>query len=1638
MSLVAWYKLNGNALDSSGNGNNGTIVSTVGYVNGGPIGSCGNFTGAGNIDINNLLTYINSTPFSLSVWIKTTGLASGQGFNGILTLTYGLRLGIDGYGNVAFRNYQDYCDSVTTTNLNNNQWHHIAGTYDGQTMKLYIDNKLINTTINAKSKNIYTNAGCIGADVNNTPVYRFNGNIADVRIYNHALTTKEVEGLFSSKILHYDFKQFQEPTVNILNFDTSLNIWPSGDSNANTLVIKQNAHSLKIIGTCNKPGEYAYIYPIYTTTSGNLYTFSMKIVNNHSSIFKIQIDIKNNENNDRLSPVLLFNIAQNETKYISVSSTIPNTTTKITPNICLITDPTTGYVNADVFECQLEAKPYVTNFILGSRAGTAIDISGHNNNGTIIEASSPKWIKDEIINKGCYQFDGVNDYIQIPDIGINTGNCTISFWCYCDEDEVRDIFFGNYSATNSFNIEKTTGGILRIYISNPAKDLYLTEFIMPKNEWIHVIVTISSFGVEVYKNGIKVYSDLTLSLGNIVFGNPFYIGRDSRTGATAFKGKIADFRIYNKVLTIDEINEEYTNKISFDENGKIYCDEIIENYKHFEIYAKQYPSDGNAIPYAGTYVNGVRDHPYSRSWNISVWNPTKNDWADDVYFYGALTIPHPACGRFDCYDATIGPAQQNAFIKTLQNINENYIVIIAAAHAPETFGAGMIEEIKNYGGTTAKLGWAGNRYSYICVGKKNLGEGNAIREELNNLPAASNSDLTWAYTEFELNKKTKLKLNENNTIECSEINKINVSDGLVAYYPLDGDTNDYSGYNNHLTNYGATTVDKFKSKDCYSFNGTNSDINLGSFFTYQTFTISLWVYAGTTQATYADIFDNNHSGNQNFVCQQNADNVNQYVFGVNNAAGNISATGTIILTPKTWTHLTFTFTPNDRLVAYVNGIMHSQGALASGKNILYSSQNLRLGRWGGGGRNWNGKMSDFRIYNRVLTQNEISDLYDTSKTSTTTGLVAHYPLEGNTNDYVGTNNGTNTGATISYANYSTSGDDRCYSFNGVKNYMSSNFALLGDPVFTVSGWFRRTADFIYVGPWGIGNGGVTAETIESYTNVTNKIGVDLWGAGVQYSNIDYPLNEWVHIIWMKTGLLYSSKTMKIYVNGVNIYPLTNADPAPKTMNITSGFGLGRISKSSDSHYTPIDISEFRIYNRVLTNKEIKSLSNINRPKKQLVTHYPLNGDTNDYSGNDNHLTNYGATIVDGINGQKCYSFNGTNNYMNSNAPITNISLNNSTLSLWCYIESNSNQIIFASSNKLCISMYGNYMVFVAGTSAEKIRMCSSNIIQFNNWNHIVVKYINNIPYVYINKKEVDYTLNIEYWTHNKIGIDIGRRVIDGVGSIFFKGKLQDIRIYNSALTDNEINDLYNNFDLDYYDKEYDIYNSTTDKALQFNNEGKIFIKSDKTIIEPDEINNTGGIDEHTILMLHGEYLTDSSLDDRVVSSVGAVQTSTAQKKFGKSSLYFNGSSYLSFTPYVIGTGDYTVDFWFYNTATTGAFRRWISSSIGGWEAGTFCFREQPAEILNSSYLTMTTPVVRNEWTHYAVVRSGSTSYLFINGVLITSGTSTITDFYEPLAYIGGAYTSNTECIAGYIDELRISKIARWASNFIPATQPYSK
>ena len=163
----------------------------------------------------------------------------------------------------------------------------------------------------------------------------------------------------------------------------------------------------------------------------------------------------------------------------------------------------------------------------------------------------------------CYSFDGSDDYISIDYSELykifkgGPQQFTIAFWIY-HADTTRAIIFGDYNlaGTIGFNIELTTEHQIRFYWNGSPDKKFAAATAIAASEWTHIVLTYDGSKINIYKNGILQLDSWS---GTLVTKNKtsglFYLGRDSRTGATALNGKINDFRIYDTALSPREIKE---------------------------------------------------------------------------------------------------------------------------------------------------------------------------------------------------------------------------------------------------------------------------------------------------------------------------------------------------------------------------------------------------------------------------------------------------------------------------------------------------------------------------------------------------------------------------------------------------------------------------------------------------------------------------------------------------------------------------------------------------------------------------------------------------------------------------------------------------------------------------------------------------------------------------------------------------------------------------------------------------------------------------------------------------------------------------------------------------------------------------
>jgi hypothetical protein len=187
--LAAWWKLDNNAQDSSGNGNNGTLNGGPTYVTG-KLGGALSLDGIDDyVDCGNAASLNITDTITVAAWVKTSDTENGQHNEYIAKgdQSYALKHNAGNY--IEFFIYDaGNWHAVQTPGLTmafNNAWHHLAGTYDGTQIKLFLDGKLVASRLYKGGIATSTYNLNIGRNAEYTDRLYY-GLIDDVRIYHGA------------------------------------------------------------------------------------------------------------------------------------------------------------------------------------------------------------------------------------------------------------------------------------------------------------------------------------------------------------------------------------------------------------------------------------------------------------------------------------------------------------------------------------------------------------------------------------------------------------------------------------------------------------------------------------------------------------------------------------------------------------------------------------------------------------------------------------------------------------------------------------------------------------------------------------------------------------------------------------------------------------------------------------------------------------------------------------------------------------------------------------------------------------------------------------------------------------------------------------------------------------------------------------------------------------------------------------------------------------------------------------------------------------------------------------------------------------------------------------------------------------
>jgi hypothetical protein len=177
---------------------------------------------------------------------------------------------------------------------------------------------------------------------------------------------------------------------------------------------------------------------------------------------------------------------------------------------------------------------------------------------------------------------------------------------------------------------------------------------------------------------------------------------------------------------------------------------------------------------------------------------------------------------------------------------------------------------------------------------------------------------------------------------------------------------------------------------------------------------------------------------------------------------------------------------------------------------------------------------------------------------------------------------------------------------------------------------------------------------------------------------------------------------------------------------------------------------------------------------------------------------------------------------------------------------------------------------------------------------------------------------------------------------------------------------------------------------------------------------------------------DSSPNQYTITNVGTGAISTARSKYGTGSYLGAVNSYFTVgtdnTPFAFGTGDFTIEFWYYAANLASQHNIVVFSNLANSaivQLGS-TFRYQ---YLNVNRITSTSIVI-NTWYHVAVSRVSGISRMFLNGVLQT------TTYADTINYLSTGtqwqFGGNAAYVNGNMDDLCVTKgVGKYITSFIP-------
>lgn len=1219
-------------------------------------------------------------------------------------------------------------------------------------------------------------------------------------------------------------------------------------------------------------------------------------------------------------------------------------------------------------------------------------------------------------------FNGTSSQIVLSNLLSSGSTFSIQFWIKPSDFINQQRFFYR----THFFFATFAGSSLLHFAFNSGGAIY-TNVNLVAGQWFHIVVTYDGSTVLIYHN-----SGTPSVIGGGVLINAPSMVLGSYDGGDYYSGLIDEVAFWNgKVLTASEVSTLYNNGegLTFPFQKLITPKRVLRfnNTSLSNGLIAYWKMDGNSydaireLSSTDTsigYVDGKIGRSaefygsshiyfseinlgttYTISWWMSpdVWDGEPIGGSVDpnkyaTYLYSNL-IAHTPDSTLAIASLSAGNAWTNEFKHCVITRNDLEVKLYINGNLTDTKYLA-----NNIALAVARFGRESNSSAYYYIGK--LDEVGFWNRNL------TTTEILQLYNNSIGNQYPFPRMLSSNLPILSST----LENGISAYWKLDGNASDSLNINNGVETdieYGDGKINQsayFNSLTSKVLISGGTGIPTGS----ANRTISAWVYPLAYSGICVQIGESTGvGGSQDFLFMNYYEPIGglYYVFSDGfNASNNITVPLSAMSTLNTWNHLVFTLSGQSWFY-YKNGVLNANGVFPVSINT--NGSKVVIGK-----REdyytpltcYYGYIDEVGIWNKYLNQEDVYKLYNnglgfqypfhniltkglTAKNNLLlSGLTAYWKFEGNSNDSHGSNHGIDTSVA-----YVVGKVGQGAYFNGTNSVVSIPYAGIngvGNNL-SFSIWVKavNTNDAVIVFKESIGGNGDYW-----FNSISGKFGCRVNGgfAAVQATD-SYNLDEWyfLTLTWQTNG--FGTSLLRFYINGV-LQGTDSSNAIITSSNTNLNFGSYILSQYWNGY-----IDESSLWARIISQDEVLELYNKGRGNtfpfirpvietmNGLISYHKLDGNSYDSIGNNDGVdlgasyesgkislaaTFDGSSYIDDIGTTSTYS------YMQNTGVFT--------INFWLKLDDYTVRPQYFMGSSPTTVQKGFYIGMGAGGNFEFTLLNgisssfvyiigASGVITDNEWHMYTLVGNGTSCDLYKDSNLITSVLKSSSFATGDSYDTLNFGRINNYGLEYLQGKLDEVGIWDKALTSSEVITLYNN-----------------GNGISYNSYGKVLTKK-KMLLD----NYPGALVGYSLRKLSDKY---NGPCVRIRRS-----SDNAEQDFGFSNDYLDISAFLSF----VGSGTGYIKTWYDQsgngldvTQTTAAYQPYIQLNVLNSKAVI-----RFTQVAASSFLSNSNPIIQSEMS--GILKESSVFMLYRETGNITFNTPII--FNHP----PNSYFSYLHLWAGY-------------------------